>query len=514
MRGPKSLLATKPPQLRAQHGRVLRFLVIFLVVVFLASACSGGSSSTDRSDPSLGYFEIDPIFQEYIDYQGGVDRFGPAISPSRKEGYATTQFLESVKMIFDEAAPAASKFRFAPLGLDMAVAEPPVPRPEDPNLPYLEGHTILPEFYLLYQQLGAKTVGKPLTEPRFNIIRRRYEQYFENLGFYRLEGTPEVHLLAYGAWACDGKCSPDRPGSDAAIDIQSYIDPAFQDFVDKIGIDFTGFALADAGMNSSGQWEQILENVVLVSDSPEDNGNVRILPLSRLVTVKEEAPKPSSQSPDMHFFSVGDNLGYDIPLFFWEYIESHGGITYSGAPITHYSFLMNNIDHQCFTNLCLMYNASASRGSRVRPEPLGYAYNQLTEQSRAKSLQDPSQNLQPTPPQTDPSGQDKSNRDEISLRIWQRSPILNQNQGQEIEVWVEKNGQPLAGEVVELTVTPPNSQEQHFLMPATDASGKSSYKFPNFDALNGAIIPYKACVADEPDRRFCVAEMFVIWNNP
>ena len=93
---------------------------------------------------------------------------------------------------------------------------------------------------------------------------------FENLGFYRLEGTPDVHLLAYGAWACVGKCSPSRPTGNSAIDIQSYIDPAFQNFVEKVGADFTGFALADAVQNNAGQWEQILENVVLIADSSED----------------------------------------------------------------------------------------------------------------------------------------------------------------------------------------------------------------------------------------------------
>ena len=80
-------------------------------------------------------------------------------------------------MIFDEAAPAASRFRLAPLGLDMAVAEPPVPRPDDPNIAlYRRSHD--PSRVLSpLPAAGAKTVGKPLTEPRFNIIRRRYEQY-------------------------------------------------------------------------------------------------------------------------------------------------------------------------------------------------------------------------------------------------------------------------------------------------------------------------------------------------
>lgn len=514
MRGPTALLATMSPHPRAQLGKFLLYGVVVISVFGLFSACSGNSSSSKDTGNTQGFYPVDPIFQEYLDYQGGTKRFGPAISPSRKEGYATTQFLESAKMIFDEAAPAANKFRFVPLGLEMAVAESPVPRPDDPNLPYLEGHTILPEFYLLYQQLGPKTVGKPLTEPRYNIIRRRYEQFFENLGFYRLEGSPDVHLLAYGAWACDGKCSPTRPESGAMIDIQSYIDPAFQDFVEKIGIDFTGFALANAATNPSGEWEQVLENVVLISDSPDDRDNIRLAALSKLVNMAVENPKPASQAPNMFFYAVAENLGYDIPLYFWEYIESHGGITFSGAPVTHYSNLMNGIDHQCFTNLCLMYDAAAVGGRRVRPEPIGYAYKFLNKADPGQTSGDPTLNQHPTAQATTRQDQTQTSQDEIVLRIRQGSPVLDQNEGQQIEVWVENNGEPIAGQVVELTVNPPNLPEQRFLMPATDQSGKSVFVLPPFEVMNGAIIPYKACLMVEAERSFCVAEIFVIWNNP
>ena len=167
-----------------------------------------------------------------------------AISPPRKEGSATVQFLETGKMVFDPNAPANNRFRMAPLGLEMAVREPDTAPPSNPELHYLNGHTIAPvDFYPLYEKMGADMVGQPLTEVKLNLIRKRHEQFFENLGFYRIEGTTEVHLLAYGTWVCQDKCVEGAPLDQATIDILSYIDPVFQGFVNQVGADLTGFAL-------------------------------------------------------------------------------------------------------------------------------------------------------------------------------------------------------------------------------------------------------------------------------
>ena len=51
-------------------------------------------------------------------------------------------------------------------------------------------------------------------------------------------------------------------------------------------------------------------------------------------------------------------------------------------------------------------------------------------------------------------------------------------------------------------------------MPPTDPTGKSSLLLPQIEALNGAIIPFKACVPVQADLKVCVADIFVIWNNP
>ena len=70
---------------------------------------------------------------------------------------------------------------------------------------FLNGHVIPGEFFAKYNELGGEdVVGKPLTGMIYSPVYRRYEQYFENLGFYRLANAPtgDVQLLAYGSWAC------------------------------------------------------------------------------------------------------------------------------------------------------------------------------------------------------------------------------------------------------------------------------------------------------------------------
>ena len=498
------------PRLPNAIGKV-SLLVDLVLIVSLISACS---SSSHLKDQSTSAYQVDPIFREYYNYLGGMERLGPAISLPRTVGSATTQFLETGKLVFDLTAPVSSRFRLEPLGLEMDVKEPPVSQPKDPEIHYVDGHTIPPEFFQLYEQIGPDTVGKPLTEPRFNMIRRRYEQYFENLGFYRIEGTSDVHLLAYGVWVCDQKCTPNATSKEAIIDIRSYIDPAFQEFVMKYGADFTGFALTSAYQRSDGKWEQILENVVLEVDSLNDPKEIVIQPLSQKLNVIVEEPQPRQIGSGMYFYPLEDGLGYEIPRYFWDYIDSHGGFSVFGPPITHYSPLMKEIYHQCFANLCLSYNPAAVEGARVRPEPLGYAYKVLFYQSSNQQPQASTVTTLPTFTAVPEVEQSQDVTREISLRVWQRYLVMDQKRGQEIEVWLEENNQPVPDTQVELKVKMPDQTEQVFLMPPTNPSGQSSLLLPEIDALNGTIVPFKACYFATQDLKVCVADIFVIWNNP
>ena len=547
-------------------------IVALLLLSYLGWACAK-TPTPDLAFEFAGQFQVDPVFRAYYNYQGGEERLGRAISPPRKEGSATVQFLETGKMVFDPNAPANSKFRMAPLGLDMGVSEPATLPPSNPELHYLNGHTIAPDFYPLYEKLGADMVGKPLTEERLNLIRKRHEQYFENLGFYRIEGTSDVHLLAYGTWVCGKKCSEGAPLAQSTIDILSYIDPVFQDFVTQHGADMTGFALTEAYNSPDGKWEQILENVVLVADSRINPQSVTLRPLSEKVQIMVEEPRIPTGDPQMYFYPVQDNKGYEIPLYFWDYIQKHGGVQVTGLPVTHYALLLGQVYHQCFTNLCLTYDQSAIEQARVHPEPLGYAYRVLyyaapqragasttgapaTEPGLEPSLEPylapglmPSEvspqalgnetPVKPTPlslPSAVPSdvapgvtpgvspltteigaGQPPAvsgSQHEIDMQVWERYLVVGQHQGQEISIWVVENDRSMVGVQAEVTVKMPDGSEQNYPMPLTNVSGQASLLLPAIEGPNGTIVPFKACILAVADTRFCIADFFVIWNTP
>jgi hypothetical protein len=444
---------------------------------------------------------IDPIFREYYEFLGGEEMLGQAVSPPYQEGSATSQFVEKGKLIYNPDAPALSLFRLAPLGLEMRVEEPPVPQPNQPGIPYMNGHTIHPDFMPLYEKLGPTTVGRPITELRYNPLRKRYEQFFENLGFYRLEGTDQIGLLAYGLWACDHSCREGGGSPDAEMDIQYYIDPLFHDYVNGKGADFTGFALTDLYLASDGKKEQILENVVLYEQS---QGQVDLRPLAEKLSIYPETPRESSNDPNMYFYVVDGNKGYEIPKYFLDYITQHGGFETFGAPISHYAPFIGATYHQCFARLCLVYNPSAVEGAKVRPEPLGYAFKVLYYDGM--NLTPVQSTTTPAPPQVPGT--------EVLLQVWYQYPAIASNQAQEIGAVLTQNDQPVSNVILSLDVTHPDGSHESHLFPPTDNKGHTSLRIAPIDGSNSTLVPFKVCIEMQGGIKFCVGDSYVIWNNP
>jgi hypothetical protein len=103
---------------------------------------------------------------------------------------------------------------------------------------------------------------------------------------------------------------------------------------------------------------------------------------------------------------------------------------------------------------------------------------------------------------------------QISLQVWERFLVVEQQQNQEISIWVLENDQPLSNMAVRVTLKLPDGLEQIYPMLPTDKSGQSSLLLPAIKAPNGTIIPYKACILAAPELSVCVADFFVIWENP
>ncbi len=93
-----------------------------LISALLAHNLPGVGVHQDACTPTRlleypGQFQVDPVFRAFYNYHGGEERLGKAISPPRKEGSATIQFLESGKLVFDPNAPRKQQI---PHGADWA----------------------------------------------------------------------------------------------------------------------------------------------------------------------------------------------------------------------------------------------------------------------------------------------------------------------------------------------------------------------------------------------------------
>ena len=402
-------------------------------------------------------------------------------------------------MVFDPSAPVTRRFSMASLGSQMGLEEPSVPAPKVLGVPYLNGHTINPVFLSYYEKLGAHIIGEPISELRYNPLRKRYEQFFENLGLYRKEGSDEVGLLAYGAWACDFKCRTSNVNADRKMDIYQPIDPAFHDYVERMGADFTGFGLTEAYTAKDGNKEQVLENVV-VAAYPDQKVDLR--PLADKLSIQPETPRPYSGDPNNYFYATDGDKGYEIPKELWDYVLQHGGIEIFGPPITHYAPLFGTAYHQCFAKLCLAYNLSATDGARVRPEPLGYAYKVLY------------YGLEPVPTATSTPLPTIEGQREVVLQVWVRYPAIDSSQAQEVGAIVLENDLPIADGLLGLVLTLPDGRQQTYPFPPTNEKGMTGLRIPPITGSNGTLVPYRVCLEMQQGIRFCVAESFVIWNNP
>jgi hypothetical protein len=481
----------KLPQISWQANT--RWLLIFILLIGTACTATGNANPIPTQ---IGHLTIDPVFRELYRHLGGEDVLGPPISPVFNDGTARIQFVQKAKLVFDPSSSIRQRFTLAPLGVEMGVIEPPVQPPEQAGYTYYGGHIIAPEFLPLYEKLGAYIVGKPLTEVRYNPIRRRHEQFFESVGFYRLEGSDQVQLLDYGIWACNENCrqyitTPDSP--DATMDLVARIDPAFVQFVNHWGADFTGFAITEPYVNKNGKWEQIFENVVLEADSPDDPNSVRLLTVVQRLNISPDPPREFSQRSDQQFIATEGSRGYEIPANFWEYLKEHGGLELSGAPSTHLAPLNGSVLHQCFENLCLMYDQQAPPPGRVRPEPVGRVYKTLYYQ---------------------PDHSANRLHSELDIRILERHAYLTPGQEQEVAVIVMQDDLPLSGVQPTLILTMLDGSEHALAMEVTDAGGRSSQRLEPIEGPAGSLIKYRICLPLPEEQETCKEDSFVLWYTP
>jgi len=479
-----------------------------LVLLWVATAC--GFKDFNLLDEGQKY-SLDPVFRIFVRNLGDTDIIGPVISPVMEYGDKKTQFVEKGLLVFDPSSTQAGMVRFWPVGRELQVEEPSINLPAalDEGALFINGHYISTDFAKFITQIGGLSVtGSPLTEVHFNPFYQRYEQFFENVGLYKLKNEldGDVHLLSYGSWMCAENCTP-GPDKSAFLDIAGPVSEPYLSLVNKVGRDFAGYPLNCEIKTPEPVSPEIkvFKNLVMTAD-PNTQDSARLLSIPELIGIPKEAPSQEIFEDRAIFIPTNiEGEGFNVPIPLLDYIERHGGLGISGLPITHFKKYGEGF-RQCFEYLCLTHQPEAVSWLQTQPEALGYFYIRLHPECKNFKVSGPFQ--------SDPADAGAKIAD-IQLKTWEEFPYLSPGYAQTIHVSVkDKINRPLAGYEVDLVVKVPDSSGNLQLkFPPTDASGQSEADVPILVLPSGTLVPYQVCVGIA-DERLCLDEDYVIWENP
>lgn len=487
--------------LKPESSKKPQTLPWLIALLAFTTACTPTPTRDEPLPPAIG---VDALFKEFYNDLGGEESLGAAISPAFTYGEISYQYTQAALMAYNPRAEGRERFYLAAIGLDTGLMQAAEPPPADANLHYVNGHTIDPSFWRLIQDLGGLSrAGSPITEPRYNPAKKRIEQYFENLGFYRQESEPNAHLLAYGLWRCGESCaSPPLWPTEAEVVLPPPVGAEFKMAVSRLGEHFVGFALSQPYTAPDGSVEQIFENVAL-RIAPGQTGRASLLPLTKMLGMEAAPLLPPNSQPGMFFYPVQENLGYNLPQEFLDYLAQHGGLDASGAPIGEAIQTSEGVLRQCFVNLCLEKHERESGALQIRPAPLGY----LLWESR--NLNDAPLNEQPSPSEIPPV---RVVQGSVTLLAWKRYPLLAPGQPQEVGVTILENNRPVSGVHVELIFPLADQSQRSLSLPPAGEDGQSSLTLEVPEVAAGTMITYTLCAYYPRGQTTCVDDSFLVWR--
>jgi hypothetical protein len=471
-------------------------IISICICVFCVLSLAGCGTGLSTTPTTLnGVYPVAPVFNDFYASLGGKDILGPAVSRLFEHNGKQYQYTANALMVYDELAPDhLSLDKIAP---EWQVFDPSEPIPQDPSIPYLNGHQVWSEVRPYYERLGTHYLGLPLTGVRYNEEHKRYEQFFENMGFYRNASDPEgmVKVMPYGDWFCAKYCAyqiHDMAPTPYPPPPENEYDSLFEDLAPRI-YNLTGVPISKAYQAQDSFVDKLYENVLVYVDplAPTRNG---LRPLPEMVGIYPDPPVPASGAPGMYFYVVQGDLGYNVPKFFWDYLLYHGGFELSGPPITELHAKADGISRQCFVNYCLEYHANGPEESRVRPSTLGNRY--LAQNPKLAQVQ---------------VSQSITN---INLRVWERYPLLSQGQLQEIGAEVDGDGIPLSDIEFSLVVYLPDGSQRSYYMSPTSENGITTVQIDTIDSPNGSDISYQVCTIGLLNQVVCIKGSFLIWSTP
>lgn len=456
--------------------------LIGCTLALLLAACAAPATAEPTA---VGQYLVEPVFTEFYDFLGGQARLGPALTPGLVEGPVQKQYFDNALLVYNPELPLSEQYAVAPLGEQFGVWDTPVADADLQGALVVDGHIIYEGFIPLYQQLGARYVGRPLTGVRHVPEHNRAEQYFQNLGFYiNLDRPNEVHLMAYGRQACGEACAQPQSAAAAIIQVDLPYGEPFSSTAARLGDAFTGARLAGPYKNADGSLEVIYQNLVLYAQPESQTATPR--PLPALLGIHPEPLVTQLNSPVVLFYSIDGQYGYNIPLFFSDYISNHGGYEVAGQPIAEIRMQADGSAAQCFANLCLRYADGV-----VSPLPLGGEY-------KTRIYDQPA-------PQQSPG--------EVRIQVWEQYSQISSQEQQVIYATLYAGSQLLTGLQPYLEVTLPAGGVSIHQFPPSNESGQTQLTLPPVQAVNGRMVPYRVCLSAFGAPEVCVHESFMIWGN-
>jgi len=394
-------------------------------------------------------------------------------------------------MLYNPELPVSEQYALAPLGEVLGVWDQPV---ADANLPgalVVDGYIVYEGFVPMYEQLGGRRyVGRPLTGVRYAAEQNRVEQYFQNLGlFMDLDQPGEVQLMAYGQLACGEICDVPAGNPAAIIQIELPYGEPFISTVSRLGDGFVGRRLAGPYQASDGSLEVIYENLVLYAN-PDQSNSAAARPILALMGITPEPMATRLDNPNIMFYGIDGEYGYNVPIFFSDYIAQHGGFELFGQPVAEIKMQGDGSGTQCFANACLRY----VQGNGVAPLPMGAEYK--------------------TRVYDQPEVQPAAAAGEIRIRVWENHSQISSSEEQIIHASLFAGTQLLAGLQPYLELSLPSGSTSIYQFPPSDAGGQTQLTLPPIRGQNGTLIPYKVCLEGFGAAAVCASESYMIWGNP
>jgi hypothetical protein len=293
-------------------------------------------------------------------------------------------------------------------------------------------------------------------------------------------------------YVCDLECRGTEQSS--AINARQPIlpDPFLKKTL-ELGLTLVGRPLTGLHIAADGMQEVIFENLVLAAD-PDFPEEVVIRPLAEKTgrfSQQLQHPQGSSLSK---FIEVDNGEGFNVPVFFYDFLENVGGLQVVGRPISEVSPVGDGVYRQCFSTLCLQFDINKTDGQQLSFLPLGMeykteVYDRTMDFTANHSL------------------------DKVELKIWEKGTYVSADEIQEIHVALYENGKPLDNcEPILIITMPDGSQRQTYFQPS-NRYGRTSLNLSPIKAPNGTLIAYQICLKDIDGELHCEGDNYLIWDS-